>query len=104
MDYARACITIMGSETSLIPIPKKYYEQQVMRLKDLTGRKFGKWVALYRVGTRCGQPMWLCRCECGIEKPVFKCNLLLGRSRGCKTCGNALRLPPFRWMYNRLMR
>lgn len=40
---------------------------------DLTGKKFHKWKAIrlsdYRQGSS-GDRFWLCRCKCGLEKPV----------------------------------
>src|ERR1700694_608341 len=90
--------------TLLIITAEKFLKWRDMKIKDLKGKKFGRWTALRRSGTRCGQPMWICRCECGIEKAVFRDNLRLGRSRGCRNCGNSRRLPPFRYLYNVLTR
>lgn len=55
--------------------------------KDLTGQKFGKWLALgpapskkYACGTK---TFWLCRCDCGIERAVSFDSLRAGKSSGC---------------------
>jgi hypothetical protein len=51
--------------------------------EDLTGRKFGFWTVIaYLDG------MWLCRCECGLEKLHLGYTLRSGRSRGCQSCIN----------------
>ena len=34
-------------------------------LIDITGRRFGRLIALHRVGTRDGKATWLCQCDCG---------------------------------------
>lgn len=64
--------------------------------KDLTGRKFDKWFVLGYVGdhkTRRG--CWLCRCTCGIERPVVGSSLRnhTSRSCGCLQRGYYKRLP-----------
>lgn len=61
---------------------------------DLTGMRFGKWVVLkdagMRVYTSGGQSysrqIWLCRCDCGTEKDVYRGNLIQGRSTQCTRC------------------
>ena len=52
---------------------------------DITGRRFGRLVALRNdgYGGHCFQLKWLCRCDCGREVSVFKNNLLSGRSTSC---------------------
>lgn len=49
---------------------------------DLVGQKFGKWSVVSRVAGS----MWLCRCDCGIERPVSGSSLTLGKSKGCWSC------------------
>lgn len=51
-------------------------------MRDLTGKRFGRWLALSYAGNR----RWLCRCECGLEKPVDTSSLRQGRSKGCIKC------------------
>ncbi len=61
---------------------------------DLTGRRFGKWTVLKYAGQkiRCyrGQNfstrMWLCRCDCGVQKEVPHYNLTKGHSKKCQQC------------------
>ena len=55
---------------------------------DLTGMRFGKWTVLkyagqkvrYYGGQRFSTRMWLCRCDCGVEKQVQHYNLTEGLS------------------------
>jgi hypothetical protein len=49
---------------------------------DLTGRRFGRWIVLGKHSKK-SQWLWLCRCECGTEKPVFGCALRTGDSLSC---------------------
>lgn len=55
---------------------------------DLTGRKFGRWVVLYRDGSdRKGQRLWMCRCDCGTERRVRGIKLLTGEAFACGCYG-----------------
>lgn len=52
--------------------------------KDISGNQYGYWTALKRSGTDpWGGPIWLFRCECGVEKAVLKSNVTKGKSRSC---------------------
>ena len=61
---------------------------------DLTGMQFGKWTVLKYAGQRIrywhGQKfstrMWLCRCDCGVQKEVPYHNLTKGFSKKCQQC------------------
>ena len=53
---------------------------------DLTGQKFGRWTVLHvidedRTGSK--PVRYLCRCECGVERPVQYSNLIYGTSQSC---------------------
>jgi len=52
--------------------------------KDLTGKRFGKLVAMEVVGRRNGALAWLCKCDCGNEKIAASGKLIEG---GCTHCG-----------------
>lgn len=52
---------------------------------DLTGQQFGHWTVLKRTANRGVHPMWLCRCTCGVQRPVPGNNL---RSGGSTSCGH----------------
>ncbi len=62
---------------------------------DLTARRFGKWTVLKYAGqkVRCyrgekfSTRMWLCRCDCGVQKEVPHHNLTEGLSTKCQQCG-----------------
>lgn len=60
-----------------------------MKLIDLSGKIFGKYSVIERRGSNVrGEPLWLCRCECGTEVLVLGRNLRRGHSTGCRSCGN----------------
>lgn len=52
--------------------------------KDITGKRFGKLVAIERIGSRNGKALWRCRCNCGKYTDVPGSAL---RSGGTKSCG-----------------
>jgi hypothetical protein len=55
--------------------------------EDLTGKTLGSWTVLERLGSRCGKSEWLCKCECGLEKPLLAHNLRCGeRGNACRSC------------------
>ena len=60
-----------------------------MKLKDLTGQRFGGLTVVKRDGTYVSPdgltttPKWLCKCECGNETVVIGRNLKDGRTRSC---------------------
>lgn len=47
--------------------------------KDITGRKFGRWLVL----SFAGNSFWNCRCECGVEAVVRGSHLKRGHSQSC---------------------
>lgn len=53
-----------------------------MSRADLTGRRFGRLVALRELAPK----RWLCRCDCGNESTPSPYNLLRGKTRSCG-CG-----------------
>ena len=65
-----------------------YPEKAVGQANDLTGKQFGKWMALYRTENQGGKPMWVCKCECENHtiKPVLSRSLRAGVSTSCG-CG-----------------
>ena len=56
-------------------------------LKDLTGKRFGRWTVKYLVckHRENGAPatIWHCVCDCGTEKDVRASNLIFGGSKSC---------------------
>jgi hypothetical protein len=56
----------------------------IMKLIDLTGKKFERWHVLKRVdSTKKGGAVWLCLCACGEQRIVQSHNLIAGLSRSC---------------------
>lgn len=54
------------------------------KLKDLTGKTFGRLTVVRRVGTdRNKKPLWLCKCSCGKEKLVISQSLINGVTKSC---------------------
>jgi hypothetical protein len=51
--------------------------------KDLTGRRFGRLVAIKSEKTRTGRGGWRCKCDCGAENVVTTGNLIKGNSTSC---------------------
>lgn len=54
-----------------------------MRLNDLTGRVFGRWLVLSKAPRTRAGTMWNCVCECGTKKTVGATHLLRDSSRSC---------------------
>lgn len=50
---------------------------------DLTGERFGSWVALRRDMTAQHRSRWLCKCDCGTVKSVETYSLWSGESSSC---------------------
>lgn len=54
-------------------------------MKDITGKKFGKWVVIKRFGIakHGNSARWLCRCDCGTIKDINSHSLRRGDSKSC---------------------
>ena len=51
---------------------------------DISGQRFGRWAALKKIaGGRPQGSIWLCRCDCGIERAVRGAALTNGQSASC---------------------
>ena len=62
----------------------------VRRRLNLVGKRFGRWKVLSYEGSRgIGISVFLCRCDCGTERPVVGSRLLIGRSKSCGCKGNS---------------
>lgn len=53
-------------------------------MKDLTGKRFGKLVAIERIKEKGSK--WLCKCDCGKYTSVLTWNLVSGMTKSCG-CG-----------------
>lgn len=63
-----------------------------MKFKDLTGKRFGRWVVLeegYLIGKNKAKAC-LCRCDCGTIRVVEKYSLIRGKSKSCSCMGMPL--------------
>ena len=49
---------------------------------DLTGQKFGRLLVLSYLETRGKVAWWLCRCDCGVEKPISR-TALHSKTKSC---------------------
>lgn len=58
------------------------------KCNDLTGKRFGKLLAIHRDPNR--RSYWICRCDCGREKSVYRSSLL---NKATKSCGCFVRKP-----------
>ncbi len=56
-----------------------------MRVIDLTGKRFGRWTVLRFTSRENRRTLWLCRCDCGVERDVLALSLTRsdGNSRSC---------------------
>lgn len=54
-----------------------------MRGKDLTGRRFGRLVAIKRISSDKKGVKWLCRCDCGNETTAYTNKLISGAKSSC---------------------
>jgi len=54
-----------------------------MKLKDLTGKRFGKLVVVSRAPSKKRSTQWNCKCDCGIEKSIAACHLVSGCIKDC---------------------
>jgi hypothetical protein len=54
-----------------------------MKIIDLTGKRFGRLLVISRAANRGAQVVWLCRCDCGVEKEARGNNLLSGCTTSC---------------------
>lgn len=59
-------------------------------VKDITGQHFGLWTALRLVGTRSGNAMWECGCDCGTIGVVAGCALRSGFTNSCGCQANVV--------------
>lgn len=55
-------------------------------MKDLTGCRFGKWLAVSFSHRNKSMYYWHCQCECGSKKLVSSVHLVYGRSKQCWNC------------------
>ena len=54
-----------------------------MKLRNLTGQRFGKLIVIKRAENKDKETKWLCKCDCGKETVVFSANLLRNHTKSC---------------------
>lgn len=54
-----------------------------MKLNDLSGARFGRWLVSGRAPNRSNQTVWVCVCDCGAVKAVSAASLRNGDSTSC---------------------
>ena len=54
-----------------------------MKPLDLTGQRFGKLVAVKSIGSKNGQRMWECECDCGKKIVAKASSLSAGNTNSC---------------------
>lgn len=60
-----------------------------MKLKDLTGERFGQLLVLSRAENKGRRVMWLCQCDCGKQTTVQANHLRDGSTSSCGRCADA---------------
>ena len=58
-------------------------------LKDLTGKRFGRWVVICRAENRGKSVMWECICDCGKIKVVHGTRVYLKTQNPYRNCTKA---------------
>lgn len=54
------------------------------KIKDLTGRQFGRLLAIYPIRRGAGkETKWGCRCSCGKTVEILRSSLTFGRTKSC---------------------
>ena len=54
-----------------------------MKFKDISGQRFGRLTALYKLHNHNSRTRWLCLCECGNLKEVDTCHLTGYKIKSC---------------------
>lgn len=63
-----------------------------IRRGDLTGRRFGRLIALEYAGRQGRKTLWHCRCDCGKEVVVQRSSLISGNTTSCGCAADPSRL------------
>lgn len=80
-DIAQVSVSVMISRLRSKTAASAIGPQNIAR--DLAGKRFGRLVAVEKVGRSRGQAMWRCRCDCGLDKVALSNNLRRGITRSC---------------------
>lgn len=60
---------------------------------NLTGKRFGKLVALSKAPSRNGKTYWLCQCDCGKQKEIQTTHLTNSKTQSCGCLVNGEKEP-----------
>jgi len=83
--FVTSSCLLRGKTTSCGCIQKEYISKNL--IKDLTGQRFGKLVAIRPEEERKnGQVVWECKCDCGNMVSVRGANLRNGHTTSCGNC------------------
>jgi hypothetical protein len=64
-----------------------------MRVRDLTGQRFGRWLVLEIAGRSAERgAVWSCVCDCGVKRAVAAKAMVAGDSQSCGCLGKERRL------------
>jgi len=55
----------------------------MVRIKDITGKKFGRLTAIRYSHTKNTKRYWLFRCDCGVEKTLINSSAISGNAKSC---------------------
>ena len=61
------------------------------KTKDLSNKRFGRLIAIRRVGTKHTYALWECVCDCGTRKQVTSRQLVAGLTKSCGCLGQETR-------------
>ena len=53
------------------------------KIKDISGQRFGRLVAIHVSGRKNREAVWSCLCDCGTTHEVTSTTLVAGKSRSC---------------------
>lgn len=53
------------------------------RIEVKSGDKFGAWEIVKEAERRKSNRYYLCKCECGTEREIFRGSLIMSRSKSC---------------------
>lgn len=65
---------------------KQCWMRKLNANSDLTGKQIGSSLVLKQIENARRQRQYLCRCECGVERPVLAWRLMANKSTKCPRC------------------
>jgi hypothetical protein len=75
---------------NITEVENTYKKIPIGKCKNLSGKKFNMWTALYRTESdKNYKSMWVCRCDCGRYSPVRAYEVETGKSKSCAKCSHS---------------